>query len=64
MDVISLLISILVIVIVFGIIWLILTRIPLPDPFGWIAQLVLLVIFLLVLLAYLLPFAHLTPRLG
>lgn len=52
---IELLITLLVVVIVFGIIWYALSLIPLPPPFGVIAQLLLVAILLLVVLTYLLP---------
>jgi hypothetical protein len=52
---ISLLITLLVVILVFGVIWYALSLIPLPPPFYQIAQLILLVVLLLVLLAYLLP---------
>ena len=55
---ISLLITLLVFILVAGILWYIITLLPLPHPFGLIAQLVLLIIFVLVLLSYLLPYAH------
>lgn len=55
---IELLITLLVVVIVFGIIWYAITLIPLPHPFAVIAQLVLLAILLLVLLYALLPLLH------
>lgn len=58
---IELLITLLVVIIVFGVIWYALTLVPLPEPFARIAQLVLLVILLLVLLAYLLPLTHMRP---
>ena len=54
----SLLITLLILVIIAGIVWYIVTLLPLPHPFGVIAQLVILLIFVLVLLAYLLPLAH------
>lgn len=58
---IELLISVLVVLLVFGIIWYVITLIPLPPPFLTIAQLVLAVILLLVLLGYLLPLTHWGP---
>ena len=58
---IELLISLLVIVIVAGIIWYAISLLPLPPPFGTIAQLILVVVLLLVLLAYLLPLLRLPP---
>ena len=47
---IALLINVLILLIIFGVIWYIVTLIPLPEPFLKVAQIVLLVIFLLVLL--------------
>lgn len=55
------LITLLIVLIVFGCVYYIITLLPLPHPFGLIAQLVLALILLLVLLAYLLPLAHLRP---
>jgi hypothetical protein len=52
---ISLLISLLVLIIIAGIAWYIITLLPLPHPFGVIAQLVLLLIIVLVLLGWFLP---------
>ena len=54
---IGILISLLVLVLVFGIAWWIITLLPLPAPFGQIAQVLLLLILLLVLVAWLLPLA-------
>jgi hypothetical protein len=50
MDIISLLITILVLCLVFGVVYYIITLIPLPAPFAQIALIVLALIFLLVLL--------------
>jgi hypothetical protein len=55
--VIGLLVTILIMCIVFGVIWWILTLIPLPAPFGRVAQVVVAVIFLIWLLYLLLPLA-------
>ena len=52
---ISVLVTILVLCLIFGLVWLILTKIPLPAPFAQIAQIALLVIFLIILLYMLLP---------
>lgn len=60
---IELLITLLVILLVFGVIWYAITLIPLPPPFLTIAQLILAVVLLLVLLGYLLPIAHWPARL-
>ena len=56
---ISVLITILIMCIVFGVIWWILTLIPLPAPFARIAQVVVALIFLIWLLYLLLPMANL-----
>ncbi len=50
---IELLITFLIVLIVFAVVWAILTRLPLPDPFGWIAQVFILLILLLVVVAWL-----------
>lgn len=55
---IELLITLLVVVVIFGIIWYAISLIPLPPPFGVIAQLILVVILLLVLLYTVLPLLH------
>lgn len=49
----SLLISLLIFLLVAGIIWYIISLIPLPPPFGAIAQAVFLLILLLIALSYL-----------
>lgn len=62
---IELLISLLVLVLIFGVAWWIITLIPLPPPFHQVAQVVLALIFLLVLLGILLggvPFRPLVLR--
>lgn len=59
---IELLISILIILLIFGVLWYCVTLIPLPPPFLTIAQLILALVLLLVLLGYLLPLVH-YPRL-
>jgi len=46
----SLLITILVICVIFSLVWWILTQLPLPDPFGRIARVVVVVIGCLVLI--------------
>ena len=51
----DLLISLLIFCIVFGLIYWIVTLIPLPDPFKTIAMVILLLIGVLVLIGYLLP---------
>ena len=56
---ISVLITILIMCLVLGVIWWILTLIPLPAPFARIAQVVVALIFLIWLLYLLLPMANL-----
>lgn len=52
------LIALFIAVVILGAVWYIITRlIPLPEPFGMIAQIVLAVILILVVLHFLLPFA-------
>jgi hypothetical protein len=58
---ITLLIWLLFLVIIFGLVWWIITLIPLPAPFGQVAQVVVAVIFLLVLLSVLLGGIPLQP---
>ena len=53
----SLLVTILVMCIIFALIWWILTQLPLPAPFGRIAQVVCVVLFCLWLIYELLPLA-------
>jgi hypothetical protein len=53
----SILITILVACIIFGLIWWILSIIPLPPPFGQVARVVLAVIFCIWLIYLLLPMA-------
>ena len=52
---ISLLVGLLVLCLIAGVVWYIITLLPLPHPFGLIAQLIILLIFVLVLLGWLLP---------
>ena len=54
---ISILVSLLVLCLIFGVVWWILTLIPLPAPFGRVAQVVLAVLFLIILIYMLLPLA-------
>ena len=54
---ISILISLLVMCLIFGVIWWILTLIPLPGPFLQIARVIVAVIFLIILIYMLLPMA-------
>jgi hypothetical protein len=55
---IELLVTILVVLLVFGLVWYALTLIPLPPPFLQVAQVVLIIAMILVLVAYLLPMAR------
>jgi ethanolamine transporter EutH len=59
---ISILITILIYLLVLGVIWWIVTLIPLPHPFGQIARVVVVVIGLLLILNLLLGFVD-TPGL-
>jgi hypothetical protein len=52
------LVQLLVLIIVFAVVWVIIEHLPLPDPFGLVARLVLLLIALLTILAYLVPGAR------
>ena len=54
---ISLLVTILVMCIIFGLIWWIITIIPLPPPFAQVARVVCVVIFCIWLIYLLLPLA-------
>ena len=54
---ISLLVYVLVMCIVFGLIWWILSVIPLPAPFGQVARVVVVVIFCIILIYMLLGLA-------
>lgn len=53
----SILITILVMCIIFGLIWWIISVIPLPAPFARVAQVVCVVIFCIWLIYLLLPLA-------
>ena len=54
---IQLLVTLLIVLLVFGVLLYVVRLLPLEEPFGRIAQAVLLVLLVLVLIAYLLPFA-------
>lgn len=54
----SILVTILVMCIIFGLIWWIISLIPLPQPFGQIARVVIAVIFCIWLIYLLLPLAN------
>lgn len=47
---INLLLSIIVLAIVFGLVWYVLTLLPLPHPFGQIVRVCVVLVFVLVLL--------------
>ena len=51
---IGLLINLLILVLVFGVAWWIVTLLPLPPPFGLVAQVVLALILLIILINFLL----------
>jgi hypothetical protein len=51
MDIVGLLIDIVILAIVFGLVYWIVTLLPLPEPFKQIAVVAVLLIFLLVLLS-------------
>jgi hypothetical protein len=53
----SILISILVMCLIFGLIWWIISLIPLPPPFSRVAQVVIAVIFCIWLIYLLVPYA-------
>lgn len=55
---ISLLITLLIIVLIFGVAYWAISLLPLPPPFQIIAQVVIAIILLIVLLTYLLPLAR------
>ena len=54
---ISILVSILVMCILLGLVWWVLSAIPLPAPFGQIARVVCVAIFCIWLIYLLLPFS-------
>jgi hypothetical protein len=63
----SLLVTFLVLLIIFSLLWWIVTQIPLPAPIAQIARVAVVVIFCLILIYLLLPFAsggftHPLPR--
>ena len=47
---ISLLVFILILALIFGVVWYVISLIPLPPPFGRVAQIVVGLIFILVLI--------------
>ena len=50
---IGLLISLLIVVMVLGIVWVILQHIPVPAPFAWVVQVVFMIICLIAVIAFL-----------
>ena len=58
---ISLLVSVLILILVFGALYYVLQLIPLPAPFGQIALIILGLIFVLVLISMLLPLVGVHP---
>ena len=52
---ISLLLTILILCLVFGLIWWIVSLLPLPAPFGQVARVVVAILFLVIVLYELLP---------
>jgi hypothetical protein len=59
----SILVTILIYMLVLGAIWYIITLLPLPHPFGRIAQIIVVVIALILLINLLFGFVD-SPRLG
>jgi len=58
---ISVLVTILVLCLIAGLIWWILTLIPLPPPFAQVARMIVAVIFLIIVIYELLPLAGVHP---
>ena len=60
---ISMLFSLLVMLLICGVVWYVISMLPLPEPFGTIAKVIVLLVFVLVLLDFLFgataaPFFH------
>ena len=55
----SILVTILIMCLIFGLIWWIFTLIPLPAPFAQVARVVIAVIFVIYLIYLLVPMADL-----
>jgi hypothetical protein len=53
----SILVTLLIVCLIFGVVYWIISLIPLPAPFGRVAQVIVAVIFLIYLLYMLLPYA-------
>ena len=47
---ISILLSLVILLLVFSLVWFIITRIPIPPDFQWIVQIVLAIIFVICLI--------------
>lgn len=58
---ISLLITVLMVCLIFGVVWYLVRLLPLPEPFGMVAQVVILLIFVLVLIGFLMPLTGANP---
>lgn len=58
------LIYFLVLCIVLGLVWWIITQLPLPEPFGRIARVVFIVVAVILLIYLLLGLVGTAPRLG
>ena len=59
---IALLINVIILILVFGLLYWVITLIPLPPPFAQIAQVVLVVLLVIILISFLLglvqPYGH------
>lgn len=54
---ISLLVTLLILALIAGLIWYVISLIPLPPPFGMVLRVVVVVVFVIILIWYLLPLA-------
>ncbi len=59
----SLLIGLLILVVIFSVVWWILSMIPIPGPFFWVVRVIFAIIFLIALISFLtgswtFPFGH------
>ena len=59
---ISLLLTLLILLLIFGVAWWVLGLIPLPEPLAMVARVVFGLILLIILIAYLLPMAGVSIR--
>ena len=55
---IGILITILIFVVIFGIIWWALSQVPIPPPFRWVVNVALAIIAILALLYFVGPMMH------